>query len=174
MFLLFIAMSSTRHAKWQIVNKRVKKHLATLEIETEDNIEIEREIQYHYNQSVKNTVKSEYALDSDVSEYCQEFDERDFLDENCLAETANNCTLNCVRNASDSESCSSIENYFINNITEEDCSSNNNAEFCSNNNTKERDIHILKLDTNLSNNLAQGVIEFKISHSFEFFSTYIT
>lgn len=101
MFLLFIAMSSTRRAKWQIINKRVKKHLAILEkqeIETEDNFETEREIQYHNNQNVKNTVKSEYALDSDVSEYCQEFDEHDFLDENCLAETANNCTLNCVRN----------------------------------------------------------------------------
>lgn len=64
----------------------------------------------------------------------------------------------------DSESCSSIENYFIDNITEEDCS-NNNAELCSNsNNIKERDINILKSYTNLSNNLAQWAIEFKISH----------
>jgi len=67
---------SSRRAKWKVINKRVKKHLATLEIqddETENSLKKKREIQ-----TVKEPIKLQktYLLDSNIPEqHCQQFDE---------------------------------------------------------------------------------------------------
>lgn len=85
-------MSLKRRAKWQIINKRVRKHLATIEIqdneynETEDSFQKEREIRLDNSQTAKETIKTKYILDSDVSEHCQQFDEFDFFDDDSIVE----------------------------------------------------------------------------------------
>lgn len=171
-------MSSKRRAKWQVINKRVKKHLASLEIqddeynETEDSFQKEREIRLDNSQTVKETIKPKYFLDFDVSEHCQQFDQYDFFDDNSIVENVDNI-FDCASNTSDNESCSSIENYLIeDDIIEEGCSNNNNAEFFSSN-SNNSDVFKDCTKSNLSNDLAQWAVEFKISHSFKFYCTYI-
>lgn len=163
-------MSLKRRAKWQIINKRVRKHLATFEIqdneynETEDSFQKEREIRLDNSQTAKETIKTKYILDSDVSEHCQQFDEFDFFDDDSIVENIDNI-FDDVNNISDNESCSSVENYLIeDDITEEGYSNNNNAEFL-NNISNNSNIFKDRADSNLSNDLAQWAIEFKISHT---------
>lgn len=154
-FLLFIAMSSKRTAKWQLINKRVKKHLAILEIqnnETENSFQGEKEVQT----ITELQTKLKHSLDSDVSEHSQTFD-------NSIVENIDNNIFNCASDASDNESCSSIENYVVEDDIIKESNNRNGAEFFSNNNN----INTFNdcTNSNLSNDLAQWAVEFNISHT---------
>lgn len=160
--------------KWKLIHKRVKKHLSTLKIqdnETENNIQKEREIR-----TVKNCIASKY-LNSNILEHCQQLNA--FYDNKIAENVDNNISIvqnvgenistvkdtddiifYCASDTFDNRSCSSIENYVI---EDEDNSNNSNVEFVSANNNS---INIFEdcRNSNLSNNLAQWAVKFKISH----------
>lgn len=90
-------MSSKRRAKWEVINRRVKKHLATLEIqdnETENSFQRNKEPQFD-NQTVTESIKSKYLLNSDVLKHCQHFEEYERI------ENVDNNIFDCANNASE-------------------------------------------------------------------------
>lgn len=79
LFVLLLAMISRRRAKWQKINKRVKKHLVTLEIQCTEigNIfQKEREIRMD-NENVKEPIyikpKCPFDSDSKHSQECNDY-----------------------------------------------------------------------------------------------------